>query len=90
MLHEYLMYMEQIYHIGTFMYFVFKHLSMEFWIKQVFPKENMLSLQFNIHLYKGNEFGNLNGNDFSTNIINIMSLIRIQVAELVILVRGAV
>lgn len=62
--------------------YVFKHLSREFWIKQIFPKENMLSLQFSIHLYKGNGFGNLN--DFSTNIINIMSLIRIQIAELVI------
>lgn len=50
----------------------------------------MLSLQFNIHLHKGNEFGNLNSNDIATNIINIMSLVRIQVAELVIVVRGAV
>lgn len=84
------MYMEQMYHIGMFMYVVFKHLSRGFWIKQIFPKENMLSLQFSIHLYKGNEFGNLNGNDFAANIINIMIFIRIQVAELVILVRGAV
>lgn len=84
------MYMEQTYHIVIFKSVVFKHLSREFWIKQIFPKENMLSLPVNIHLYKENEFGNLNGNDFATNIINIMSLVRIQVAELVILVRGAV
>lgn len=53
-----------MHHIDMFIYVVFKHLSREVFTKQAFPKENMLSIQFNIHLYKGDWFGNLNGSDF--------------------------
>lgn len=53
-----------------------------FELKQVSPKENLSSIQFNIHLYKDNWFGNLNGCwviFFLTKII-IMNSIRIWVA----------
>lgn len=45
--------------IDMFLYVVLKHLSRELWIKQAFPKENLLYIQSTIHLYKDDWFGNL-------------------------------
>lgn len=65
MLHEYLTYIEHMNHIiDTFLYVVLIHLSRELWIKQAFPKENLLYIQFTIHMYKDGWFENLNGSNF--------------------------